>query len=426
MPFKLFPINRLLDNPRLIQFKGFLISRILYSLILFASIPFFTRLLSPEAYGIVAILISVQAFASLFVNFNMHAEASVNFYNFNANKFRDYTNTLAFLLCINAFAVCFLAYIFRTPLSSFLPFSNIWIYGITTTAIFNFFYLFNQAYSQVSRKIVRFAIFENLYAALPIFFSIALISVASQPWQGRAWGLLLGQAFVGFLSFLKLNSHGLFNRLQPRLIFIRNTISYCLPLVPHTLAGISMVYAYQYIITSRLGLGEAGIYALIMQICLAPMIFSESINKALTPWIYEKIPNYRENALLIWRILALACLLHIGFSFVFSVSIFHAWPYFFPDSYKITFPLLLTLASASGLFGCYSSISLLLFGGRKTYMIPVISISSTLLSLYIAYTYGYTFGLFGVSICTFINYFLLFILSFIFSSRFFPLPHFRI
>lgn len=408
-------------SSRIGEFRGFLFSRILYSSIIFSSIPVFTRLLTPADFGLVAIVISVQVFTSLFIHLNMHSEAAVNYHRYDLNDFKLYTNSLFSLLFFNIFLVCFAILAFWMSGIYRIPFQVYWLFCIVLTSSCNFFYLFAQSYLQIKRNIRLYSLYENLYAFLPIAFSLLFILLIGQSWKSRVAGLLVGQALVGIIAYLKLFRSGFFRIFSFDKLALKSTLKFCLPLVPHTLAGISMIYAYQYIISLRLGLSDAGVYSLVMQVCLAPMILSESINKALTPWIYERMPKYSFYSNQIWKILFLVFILHIFFSLIFGVIIFLGWPFIFPPAYSISFLTLLVLSSASGLFGCYSSVSLLLFGGKKTSYLPLVTILSTLFSVALAYFYAYDFGLIGIASCTFVNYLLLFVITLFLSIRFYPL-----
>ena len=255
----------------------------------FLSMPFFTRLMSSEQYGIVTVYNSwVQVF-SVFATLNLSAGAFNNgMVKFSEDRDR-YSSSMEGLfslvnIVVAAVVICACA-IFPNLVDMPLP--------LIVTMFFQIFA--NQIYALWCAR----QRYEYKYVALlgmTFIFAVAVtvlsvIAVAVVPDDSmKATAKVLTSAIGGCAVAACIVISTQHKSLHPYVgEYWRFAFSFSVPLIPHYLSLIILGQIDRIMIASMVGESAAAHYAVAYTIGMALSIISSALNSSIVPWQFEKI-----------------------------------------------------------------------------------------------------------------------------------------
>ncbi len=106
---------------------------------------------------------------------------------------------------------------------------------------------------------------------------------------GRIMGQVLSVLAFAAVAVALMYRDRLLSFLVWRPDYLREALAFGLPLVPH-IAGIYLLSTVdRLVVNSKLGLAEAGIYVVAVQLSAAMALVFDAINKAYVPWLYDQL-----------------------------------------------------------------------------------------------------------------------------------------
>lgn len=255
----------------------------------FISLPFFTRLMSVEQYGIVASYGAWVTVITVFATLNIQAGAFNSGITINSERKDEYTSSMQGLLFVLCFAVFVVTFGFATAIYNFfdlpLVFIALMFVQILATGLFSLF----SARERYDYKYHTLLLFTLLYAVLSV--GIPLVGVYFCPDENqkalvKVVGTIIGMAIVGVivLASTQKKKPCLFNK-----EFWKFAICFTVPLVPHYLSMIILGQSDRIIISSICGESAVAIYTVAYQIGTALTVVSGALNSSIVPWQYQKI-----------------------------------------------------------------------------------------------------------------------------------------
>lgn len=275
--------------------------------ITFLAMPFFTRLMSPEQYGIVAVYNSWMAIISVFATLNLSAGAFNNGmakYPNNRDAFASAMEGLVLVTSLLTFSLVVITYLIW-PSAIGLPASMIvpMFFQILARGIFAQWAAhqrYEYAYRPLIASTVAFAVLVTL---------VSLIAVAVTPLDSlRAFVRVASEACGSTMVAVALVI--LTQRKKPiffHLEYWRYSLRFSVPLIPHYLSLIVLGQIDRIMIGDMIGDGAAGIYTVAYMLGTALSIFTSALNSSVVPWQFEKlrIENYDGLALRIDQLVTL-------------------------------------------------------------------------------------------------------------------------
>ena len=107
-------------------------------------------------------------------------------------------------------------------------------------------------------------------------------------WQGRIQAQVIAVVSFAIFGLLLLNHNG-WLKFKPEKTYIRNALSFGVPLIPHALSGTIKTMVDRILISSMVGLSATGLYSVGFQIGMIIGILEDSFNKAYWPWLFERL-----------------------------------------------------------------------------------------------------------------------------------------
>jgi len=296
-------------------------------------IPILTRILSPEEYGILNIVISLAALANLIIGLEI-AQAVTLYFNDRSRINRNlYPSTaFIFLIAVYFFLIIFVSLFGNIILSMYNDVGTIggtiFIYGALLLSVNGiFFFIQNQLRLEFLTK--KFAILTISYVMLTSIGALggALLFIK------RAEGVILGQVVgaaiidvIGVVIFWKIFTKGFDSKK------LKEMLKFSLPLVPSGLLLLGGQQIPKLILSKFGGFEDVGIFGLATQIAGFAGLAVLGVQTAITPSILanHQAPETPDLLGNIFEKFSIVALLFCAFLSVFAnelVTIFSAPSY---------------------------------------------------------------------------------------------------
>ncbi len=270
--------------------------------------PIFTRLLSTTDYGRYSVFYSWLSIVSVIVSMNLFSGV----FTMGIVKFREeervFTSSLQGLtltLCLLWTVVYLLKRNFWNELFQLTTVQMLaMLLMIWSSAAFSF-WMTTERNGFRYKKLVIITIIVSI---LKPVVSIAFVLQANDKATARILGIALVEVicYSGFF-IVQMNAGKTFYSAK----FWKYAILFNLPLIPHYLSGVILAGSDKIMIQRMVGESEAGVYGLAYSIAQIMLIVNESLNKTMSPWLYQKIREQKfekmERVVLSSLIVVAAC-----------------------------------------------------------------------------------------------------------------------
>lgn len=268
----------------------FTVCNILQQGISMLTVPVFTRLLTPEQYGVYTDYQSWYAIISIFATLNL----SAGVFNNGMIKYEgDKSGYMASLqgLSTTVTVLLFLVYLIGMDFwNRCLGLSTLFIASMFLQALFIPAYQFwsaRQRFEYKYRALIGVTLI--IAAGSPIIGIIAVLATSYKA-EARILSFVLVQSAVGLVFYI-------FNFLKGRLFFFRFYWKYALtfniPLLPHYLALTLLGQVGRIMINDMAGKEKAAIYSVAYNISLLISLVTQAINNSFIPYTYKALKDKR-------------------------------------------------------------------------------------------------------------------------------------
>lgn len=285
--FKNIKIPKVLENATLYSGAAFLQKGIGFILL-----PFYTAYLTPEDYGIMNLLNSVIGFFSILILLSLNgAAARLHYKEEYAKKRACLWGTLLILVIINSLfwtgaAVSFHKYIID-PFLDGISFWNLTIFSLLNV-FFSPLYLFFQQWLQTNEQGRQYSINMLVNFLLTTSLNIVFVAIFKMGVLGVLMSSLVSSlvffvySIIVFLPKVKLC-------LDKKIA--KESYTYALPLVPHSIAGYLSVMLDRVLLNKLATASTLGIYSVANQFGSIVNYFTDSVNQAYAPWFMKECKN---------------------------------------------------------------------------------------------------------------------------------------
>jgi O-antigen/teichoic acid export membrane protein len=272
----------------------FILTSILQNGISFITVPFFTRLLSPEEFGLINVYQSWLSILTIFATLTLWGGVFNNGmvkYDKDRDVFLSSLQGLSTTLTISLFLV-FLIFsdiiskLFKLPILlitlmfiqiMFTPSLNLWSA--------------KQRFDYKYRKLVLITIIMSI--ANPIL-GIILVLISENGGIARIYSIVLIQISIGFILYIKNLKSGKKFFHKP---YWKYAVTFNIPLIPHYLSQSILNQADRIMINNMVGTDKAGIYSVSYSVGMIFIFVVTSINSTFTPWTYKKLKEKSYEAI---------------------------------------------------------------------------------------------------------------------------------
>lgn len=256
--------------------------------ITFFLLPVYTRYLSREDYGMLAVILTITTILGIIFPLGLHGCLTRQHYDTaDPEERRVRLGTLAWAILGFALTLALLVEIAGKPVIellfrkvSFVPYVRLAIW----TAVCNSLSLLPLNLLQIQERPGRYVLLSSVGSLTSIGAILYFVVVRRQGPYGYLLGTFLGAAVLLLPSSMVLFRHA---RCSIRWDILRPALAYSLPLLPHGLAAWVLSLSDRVILERYVPLGDVGLYLLAYQIASILTLFASALNTAWVPFLFR-------------------------------------------------------------------------------------------------------------------------------------------
>lgn len=406
----------------------YLASNILNGIIPFILLPILTRYLAPSEYGEVAMFQVLLGAIGAFTGSVFVGAAGRKYYDSNLSheKLAEFIGSCIQLIIIFSTFIFVILFAFQHQFSEWLSLKPRYIFLSVLTAVCSAIISIRLNQWQVKKQALKFGILQISQSLLNMLLSLLFVVVMLKGAEGRINAqIITGLIFLSISLFL-LNRDKLLKVFVWRKEYIEEALRFSIPLIPHIAGGFLLTSIDRFVINKEIGLAEAGIYMVAIQLTAAISLVFDAINKAYIPWLFEKLKedNYQQKAKIVKLTYVWFTLILIGAFLAFYIG-----PYLViliaGEQYAKAGEVIGWLALGQGFQGMYLMVTNYIFYSKRTGMLSIASISSGVLNLILLVILLRILGLKGASIAFAISMGIRFLLTWFIANERHPMPWFN-
>ena len=355
--------------------------------------PFFTRMISGQAYGELTLYLTLLGIASVSCSAINSGSGVYKGIKENENERGSFLKSALLLSVACSGTVCILLFafspFFELPGHLFIPLTlQIICDGIVAVALSS---------AKYSYRYKEVALISILSSVLPAIITLALLKAVNGRFHVRVYSLLAISICLSVYSIIKIfRCGGRANKKMCATLFKSS-----LPLFPHSISSALSAQADKLMITNFLGGVALAKYSVIHSLGIGLQFAVGAVGSALGPWMIRRLDCGDHK-----RISVLSGLLLSGFSALSLCLIAlapEAMKILAPSEYLDAFPALLPIALATPLSLLSSVITVCLVHSGKGGKTATLSLVGASVSLILNFTLIPKLGYLGAGLSLFLS-----------------------
>ena len=383
------------------------------------TLPIFTRILTKEDYGVLALAQVYAIFVSGLANFGLTTGYERNFFEHKEPKQVSELLYPTLLFVITAFIVCaFLTYIFKSSLSRWIIGSsnhaNLLFWAFCSTGIMGLknYYLTYFKNMENARAFAWYTIDESILGVILSLFMVAYLRIGV---IGLVWGQLLASLMIFLiLGFKFLNLHPISFNWAP----LKDSLKLSYPLTPRIFLGVIGNQFDKYMIGLINSVGGVGIYSIGQKVANFVFTYMTALQNVFSPQVYRKMFDLGEQGgEAVGRYLTPFLYVSISLALVIALFSEEIISILTPPSFHgaIEIVIILSMFYGSMFFGKQPQ----LIFTKKTYITSILTVIGITLNIAINIPFIMKWGAIGAAWGTFTAGILSGVVSFVISQHYY-------
>lgn len=407
------------------NFSIYFIGNLLNAAIPFALLPVFTTYLSPADYGNVSI---VQTFLSIcfpLVIVGVQAAISIEILKATDKQIWKKVVLSSLLIPIAAFAALLLVlFALHSLVLNILGISLFWGILALVIALFQVVPNVVLAILQAEAKAFQYTIFQTTNSLLNFGLSILLIVALLYGWTGRIYAMLITNVvlFVVGLVWMKKNDLLEFHFYPDE---FKSSFKFGFFLLPHELSGVLLSSANRFIIVAALGLAQLGYFSVAFQVSSVMLFIATAFNQSWIVYLFKELNKgdaadkhkiVRQTYQLMGTFLVVAVL--------FNVAVKYLLLFLINKKFAQSADLIPWISLSFVFFGYYFLFVNYIVYLKKSHLISIATVSTTIINLVSTYILLNYIGIYGAVIAMIVANAFLFLTTWIIANKLYPMPWF--
>lgn len=397
----------------------YLLSNILNALVPFFLLPVLTRYLSPDEYGQIAMFQTLVTALAALTGLNAVGAANRKFYD-NADKLSlaNFNGSCLHILLFSACGLGAICFILADFIAEWLSIPKTWIYFAIVISSANFIIQLRLGQWQIREKAISFGMMQVSQSVMVLLLSLTLVILMKQGASGRVDALLYITLLYALISLFLLYFDDLLQVFPLRKDHLKEALSFGVPLVPHVVGIFLISSVDRFFINRQLGVAEAGIYMLAVQLSLGMAVVFDAINKALVPWLFRALAEQKPQ-----QLQRLVKFTYLFFIIVFCLGLlsFIVGPWVVSwvagGKYQRAGTVIGWLCLGQAFYGMYLMVTNYIFYAKKTGSLSIVTMSIGLMNFALLAYFINKNGIVGVAISFAFSMFIRFIVTWWLASR---------
>lgn len=377
----------------------YLASNILNAVIPFALLPVLTRYLSTTEYGQVAMFQTLVAALAALTGVNTQGAANRKYYDADIThqELAHFVGACVQILFMSSILIFFAIFICRQSLANWLGLKTSWILWAVAVSTAGFLINLRLGQWQIRKLAFKYSALQVSQGFMNATLSLVLVVIFYQGAAGRITAQIwVVPSFAILAVYILIKDQLLSVSWRPD--YIREALQFGVPLIPHVVGLFLLTAVDRLVINTELGLSEAGIYMVAVQVTMVMALLFDAINKAYVPWLFEhlKRDRHEEKKLIVrWTYLYfIVAIVIAGLAFALGP---YAIEILAGPGYAQAGKIVGWLALGQAFSGMYLMVTNYVFYSKKTGLLSLSTIGSGALGLGLLILFVKPFGLIGAA-----------------------------
>ena len=390
----------------------------------FLLLPVLTNYLTTEDFGLLTNIESLIVIAVALIGINFSSAVTRQFVKKNV-ELKKYVSTVFRIVLVSFGIVSILFSSFTQVICEWTAIPKDVLYAISIFALLDNLMEVVLALWRMEDKPFKYGAFRISRTLVEVIITLTFVVGLKYNWQGRFYGLYIAGACSGIFALFYLVSNKYLNSGFKK-IYKTHFLKFGLPLIPHTISGVVIMYSDKLIITKYLGIGENGIYSVAFTIGMAISLLQNSFNQAWVPWLFKKLAlgiEAEKKKLVKITYLYMIGMLIMAFLLWLITPLIYL---FLGEDFLEGMSVVAIIGMGFAFNGMYKMMVNYIFYSEKTQVISFITIGVAILNVSLSIYLIQDYGIMGTAYASSISFFVQFIVTWYISNRIFPMPWFRI
>lgn len=345
--------------------------------------------------------------------------------NLSQPEMRAFIASSLQILLASSSMVLMIMLIFHTHFESWLGLDKKWILWAVVVSASTVVIQIRLGQWQVRKEAKKYGALQISQSLFNMLISLLLVVALMQGAAGRIQAQVYAAILFAIIALFLLKKNQLLGFFNWRLDYIKEALKFGIPLIPH-IGGIFLLRSVdRLVINSELGLADAGIYMVAVQLAGSVGLIFDAINKAYVPWLYERLKRdqAKEKKKIVRFTYLWFLLILLGSALAFLIGpwlvVLIAGQQYTKAGEVIGW---LFLGQAFG--GMYLMVTNYIFYSKRTGLLSLATIFSGLLNILLLVVLIQLLGLQGASIAFSIAMAIRFLLTWWVAQKVHPMPWF--
>lgn len=289
-------IKRVLSSSFVQQLSVYTVSSYINKAIPFLLLPLFTRFLSTEDYGQVAMFSALISLLISITSWSGDGALLRKYYEVKKEKLSGYLFNYLLISLVSLIIISLFLFLFNERVSELSGVPTRWLLLAVVATLCTIICYYVNSYHQASEQPVHYALFTNGWTLSEALLSIVFIVVLGLGASGRAYGISTAYIIFAIIGLIILKKEvGISAKIDK--VAIKEELSvFGFPSLPMNLRGTILQFVDRLFIANMVSLSAVGVYAAGSQLAMVIEVFVRSISLALTPWMYKKLQEGNNEA----------------------------------------------------------------------------------------------------------------------------------
>lgn len=393
----------------------------------FLLIPVFTNYLSKSEYGELALVLTLVAFVTPFIDIGIQGAINVEYHKLNKIQ-RP-------IFILSGISLSVLAFIIIGGLFLFFSKEIAGLIGIQNTSIIKFVPII--VYTQtiititdvlfrIQEKSVRYAFFSISFTLINLLLSVFLVVQLHSGYEGRVYAILISNILFVIISFYLLRNWKLLsNKVSKQ--YVKEIWLFGAPLIFHLLANVVVNMSDRVFISRMIGNDALGVYQAGYQIGSIVSFFSMAFVAAYSPYVMKLLHDgslkSRKKIVKINYYFFSVLIVLVFVLYLITPVIFGS--FLIGEGFKKGSVYVIWVALGYLFLGGYFTMVNYLFFLKKTNLIAILAFINVAINLVLNYWFISKWGAIGAAYSTCISFLIILVVVSFISHKYYPMPWFN-
>ncbi|MFK8046295.1 MAG: lipopolysaccharide biosynthesis protein [Crocinitomicaceae bacterium] len=412
-----------LKNKLLLSVGSYTFVNVINKGIPFLLIPILTHYLSPEDMGILTNIESLITILIAVIGINISTAVTRQYVKTDV-ILKNYVSTSLRVVFVSFLLITLLFSSLAGIIADFTAIPISVIYVLSIYALLDNFVEILLAIWRMEDQPFQYGAVRIARTVLEVSLSLTLVVGYQYNWFGRFIGIYSSGILITLLAiFILYKKNVLSGKFDKN--YKTHFLNFGLPLIPHTISGVLILYSDKIIITKMIGIEENGLYSVAFTIGMAISLLQNSFNQAWVPWLFKKLAlNSSDEDRKLVRITYLYMLAMIGFVLVLWLITPIIYQFIDAD-FSEGMGVVAIIGLGFGFNGMYKMMVNYLFYAEKTKVISSITIVLAVVNIVLSVLLIPKYGIVGPAYASALTFFMQFLITWYFSNKYHPMPWFK-